>query len=174
MCQGGHHFQQCPECRNCLEACIVRCSPSLATLPRGIVWGVRKTLWRKSLINELYNLSGYYCMDLNDVYSHEREKRRGITAGNTVRTMSKSEECSSNTDAALKAIRIINASVKMMYQMIESGKQGDPDNKEFHELLDYIGMATAGWYFLHEHSPRYEETQWRVTLVDVEEEELKE
>ena len=57
--------------------------------------------------------------------------------------------------------------------MIESGKQGDPDNKEFHKLLDYIGMATAGWYFFHGYSPRYQDVQWRVTLVDVEEEELK-
>ena len=127
-----------------------------------------------SLITELYNLNGCYCMTLNDVYSHEKEEKRGITGVNTVSTLSKSEECSSDTDAALKAIRIINASVKVMYQMIESGKQGDPDNKEFHKLLDYIGMATAGWYFFHEYSPRYQDVQWRVTLVDVEEEELKE
>ena len=128
-----------------------------------------------SLINELYCINAFNCLTLNNVYSHEKEERRGITGVNTVSTMSESEECSSvDTDAALKAIRILDALVKVqMYQMIQNSKQGNPDNKELHKLLDYVGMATAGWYF-HEYSPRYQDVQLRMTLVDVEEGGLKE
>ncbi|CAB4021561.1 Hypothetical predicted protein [Paramuricea clavata] len=126
------------------------------------------------LINELYSLSAFYCMTVNDIYSHEKEKSDGTRVTNTVRIMAESKEVSGESQAALKAVQILNSIAKVMYQKIEKAKEENPDNAELCTLLDNIGMATAGWYFFHHYSPRYYDTQWRLTLVGVEQEELEE
>ena len=126
------------------------------------------------LINELYILSGFFCMTVNDIYSHEKEMSDGTRVTNTVRIMAESKEVSGEAQAALKAVRILNSITKVMYQKIEKAKEENPDNAEFCTLLDNIGMATGSWYFFHHFSPRYEDTLWRLTVVGVEQEKLEE
>ena len=126
------------------------------------------------LINELYCLSGFYCTTVNDIYSHEKEISDGTRVINTVRIMAESKEVSGESQAALKAVQILNSITKVMYQKIEKAKEENPDNAELCTLLDNIGLATAGWYFFHHYSARYYDAQWRLTLVGVEQEELEE
>ena len=127
-----------------------------------------------SLINELYFLESIYCMIINDIYSYNREMKIAVDVCNMVHTFAGSKEASAEFDAVIKCVEILNAVVKTMYQKIEKAKQKNPGNQDLWKMLDNIGIATVGWYHWHLYSPRYDDSRWHLSVVDVENDELEE
>ena len=126
-----------------------------------------------SLLNQLYFLSTVFCMVVNDMYSKKREIRSHVNTFNIVKII-RGKEVSAESDAVIKCVEILNAAVKTMYQTIEKAKQKNPANQDLWKLLDNIGMATVGWYYFHHYSPRYDDSLWRLSIVDVGNDELEE
>ena len=127
-----------------------------------------------SLLNELYFLESIFCMVVNDIYSYNREMKIGVGICNIVQTIAGSKEATAESDAVIKCLEIVNAVVKTMYQKIEKAKQKNPANQDLWKLLDNIGMATVGWYYFQHYCPRYDDSAWRLSIVDVENDELEE
>jgi hypothetical protein len=127
-----------------------------------------------SFIHELYSFTSIFCLIVNDIYSYEREKIIGNRVMNTVRDKHQAKECSDDLEAFQKSLKIVNAIIKLMYRKIENAKQESPDNAEYHKLLDNIGKGTVGMFFFHDKCTRYNETEWRLTLVEVDEMDLEE
>ena len=90
-----------------------------------------------------------------------------------INTIVVSKDCG-ESEAVQKCVEIINAVVKIMYQKIENAKQENPEDQNLWRVLDDIGLATAGWYYFHHYSPRYDDSAWRLSIVGVECGELKE
>ena len=126
-----------------------------------------------TLLTELYFLNTFVCITVNDIYSHTREMGLLATPCSLLRTIMISEGAS-EAEAAQKCIGIINAAVKIMYQKIEKTKQENPDNQHLWKVLDDIGVGTAAWYYFHEYSPRYDNSPWGLSVVDVKGSELEE
>jgi hypothetical protein len=84
------------------------------------------------------------------------------------------KEASGQDEAVQKCVEILNAVVKVSYQKIEKAKRENPSDQDLWKLLDNIGMATAGWYFLQHFSPRYDDSPWRLSVASVESAELQE
>ncbi|CAB3990456.1 Hypothetical predicted protein [Paramuricea clavata] len=139
-----------------------------------VAGSVIKNTEQVSLLNELYFLASVYSMVSNDIYSYRREMRLDVSVCNMVQTIAGSKETSAETDAVIKCVEILNAVVKTMYQKIEKAKQKNPANQDLWKLLDNIGMATVGWYYFHHYSPRYDDSLWRLSIVEVENDELQE
>ncbi|CAB4043269.1 Hypothetical predicted protein, partial [Paramuricea clavata] len=139
-----------------------------------VVGYVIKNTEHVSLLNQLYFLAVVYAMVVNDVYSYTREMNLDVGICNMVQTIAGSKEASAESDAVIKCVEILNAVVKTMYQKIEKAKQKNPANRDLWKLLDNIGMATVGWYYCQHYSPRYDDSLWRLSIVDVENDELEE
>ena len=137
-------------------------------------WSVIKNTEHVSLLNELYFLESLWCMVVNDIYSYNREMKLDVSVCNMVQTISGSKEASAESDAVMKCVEILNAVVKIMYQKIEKAKQKNPANQDLCKLLDDIGIATVGWYYWHIHCPRFDDSRWRLFIVEVENDELEE
>ena len=127
-----------------------------------------------SLVTELYFLDTFFCMVVNDMYSYRRERKSNLTISNMVETIIVERDCE-ESEAVQKCIELVNAVVKIMYQKIEHAKQENPEDQNLWRLLDNIGLSTAGWYYFHEYSPRYDvDAFWRLSTVGVEDGELEE
>ena len=81
-----------------------------------------------SFIHELYGLTAIFCLIVNDIYSHEKEKIMGNRVMNTVRYKYENKECSDDFEAFEKSLRITNAIIKVMYRKIENAKHENPDS----------------------------------------------
>ena len=139
-----------------------------------VAGSVIKNTEHVSLLNQLYFLADVYAMVVNDVYSYTREINLDVGICNMVQTIAGCKEASAESDAVIKCVEILNAVVKTMYQKIEKAKQKNPANQDLWKLLDNIGMATVGWYYFQHYSPRYDDSLWRLSIVDVENDELEE
>ena len=91
-----------------------------------------------------------------------------------VQTIAGCKEASAESDAVIKCVEILNAVVKTMYQTIAKARQKNSANQDLRKLLDNIGMATVGWYYSEHYSPRYDDSRWRFSIVEVENDELEE
>lgn len=125
------------------------------------------------LVSELYLLSSIFCALINDCYSYHKDMKEGCTT-NVIMELVETKKVSDKHEALAKVIEIANSIIKYMYQKIEKIKQENPNNPELHKVLDYTGMATVGWFFSHDTTPRYKATIWRLSLVEVEGMELEE
>ena len=126
-------------------------------------------------ITEMYVISSLCCIITNDVYSYHRETNDGLTeCDSVIKLWLHKKEVSSVPEAVGKITRILNAIFTYMYEKVEKIKVKYPNSPELHRLLDYIAYATTGWIFIHDQaSPRYEDSPWRLSLSDVEENELE-
>jgi hypothetical protein len=139
-----------------------------------VAGSVIKNTEHLSLLNELYFLATVFVMIINDIYSYSRETRLDVNTCNIVHTIAGSKEASAVSDAVIKCVEILNAVVKTMYQKIEKAKQNIPANQDLCKLLDNIGIATVGLYHWHLYCPRYDDCRWRLSIIDVENDELEE
>ena len=117
-----------------------------------------------TLLTELYFLETFFCMVVNDIYSYKREMTINARICNMVKTFAVGKECE-DSEAVQKCIEILNAVVKIMYHKIENAKQENPEDQNLWRLLDNIGLSTAGWYYFHHYSPRYDDSRWRLSTV---------
>ena len=138
-----------------------------------LVGAVGKCKAHVTITTQLYILSELVCVLINDCYSYHRENI--VTIYNTIKVIHENKEVSEVPDAVSKLLQTINATIKYMYQTIEKTKHKYSDNPVLLKVLDAIGGATAGWFFIRDEvSPRYQATPRRFSLVEVEEMELKE
>ena len=135
---------------------------------------IGKTTVHAPLLNELYFLGTFYSMVVNDIYSYKREMLLDATVCNLFQTFTVSKVVPGESEAAQKCVDILNEVVKVMYQKVEKVKQENAGDQDLCKLFDNIGMATVGWYYFHHHSPRYDDSIWRLSIVPVEDDELKE
>jgi hypothetical protein len=133
-----------------------------------------KTTKHLPLLNELYFNATFFAMVVNDIYSYKREMSLDASICNLVQTIIVGKEASGQDEAVQKCVEILNAVVKVSYQKIEKAKRENPGDQDLWKLLDNIGMATAGWYFLQHFSPRYDDSPWRLSVAAVESAELQE
>ena len=133
-----------------------------------------KTTQHLPLLNELYFNATFFAMVVNDIYSYKREMSLDASICNIVQTIIVAKEAVGEYEAVQKCVEILNAVVKVSYQKIEKAKRENPHDQKLWKLLDNIGMAIAGWYFLQHFSPRYDDSPWRLSVVAVEDAELQE
>ena len=133
-----------------------------------------KTTQHLPLLNELYFNATFFAMVVNDIYSYKREMSLDASICNIVQTIIVAKEAVGEYEAVQKCVEILNAVVKVSYQKIEKAKRENLHDQNLWKLLDNIGMATAGWYFLQHFSPRYDDSPWRLSVVAVEDAELQE
>jgi hypothetical protein len=134
---------------------------------------IGKTTDHVPLLNELYFLGTFYSMVVNDIYSYKREMLLENSVCNLVQTFTVGKVVPGESEAVQQCVKILNEVVKVMYQKIEKVKLERPDDQDLWKLLDNIGMATAGWYYFHHYSPRYDDSLWRLPIVAVQDDELE-
>ena len=123
-----------------------------------VAGSVIKSTEHVSLFNELYFLVSVFSVVVNDIYSYTKEMRLDVIICNIVQTIAGGKEASTEYDAVIKCVEILNAVVKIMYQKIEKAKQKNPANQDLWKLLDNIGMNTVGWYYFNHYSPHYDDS----------------
>ena len=75
--------------------------------------------------------------------------------------------------AAEKVAQIAEVTLKCIYQKIQKTLQRHPGIPELRSLFDYLGQCAAGWLWAHCFVvPRYVESSFKCTLVEVDDEHL--
>ena len=155
--------------RRVFGGCIIP-YPMFAEIASG---AVGKTKQHLRVLNELYILCTLYWTTINDLYSYYYEK--DTNCDNVVKAILLRKEAAEMPDAVAKVTQILDAVCASMYEKMEQLKLRYPDDQELHSLLDYIGQATLGAFYLHDYTtPRYQDSPWKVTLVELEKEKLSE
>ena len=126
-------------------------------------------------VTEMYVISSLCCIITNDLYSYHRETSESlIYCDSVIKLWLQNKEISTMPEAIARITTILNATVQYMYEKVENVKVQYPNCPEVHTLYEYIGYATIGWMFMHDQgSHRYQDSPWRISFADVNENELQ-
>jgi hypothetical protein len=154
--------------RRCLELFAV---PGYL-VPESFTQAIGKDEWPIAVLYELYFLGMLYGAVINDLYSYHREKLSNVD--NVIKVWMQDNTVSSIEDANEKICMILDAIMQIMYEKIEKTKAQYPNSPELQSLLDYTGILSAGWIFVHNTAaPRYYEAPYQVVLKEIEEEDIQ-
>ncbi len=153
--------------RRCFDVLAV---PSYLA-PESFTHAVEKEEWPIAVLYELYILGILYSTVINDLYSYHREKLDDCD--NVIKVWMQEEAVSSIEDANERICMILDAILQIMYEKIEKTKAQYFNSPELQSLLDYTGIVSAGWIFVHNTAaPRYLEAPYQVVLKEVGEKDI--
>lgn len=122
------------------------------------------------LITEIYIYSSIFCMPVNDFFSYPREKN--TNNDNMFRAILKESE-GNIPEAAEKIAQIAEVALTCVYEKIQEALKRHPDIPELCSLFDYLSRCALGWFWAHRFAvPRYQESTFKFTLVEVDDENL--
>lgn len=123
---------------------------------------------------EMYVVSSLLCVITNDLYSYHRETTNAIPCDNVITFWLRKKEIKCIPEAVVRCTRIFNAIMQYMYEKVENVKTQYPENPEIHTLFLNIAHLTTGWIYYHDQGcDRYKDSPWRLTLADVNEDEVQ-
>ena len=126
---------------------------------------VKNHLFPISEIYKFYFLSILFCIVVNDLYSHERDKLDDTDS--IVKVWYEKKAVTDMKTATSNIAKILDAIVQQMYLLIEAGKAKHPQLSEWFES---IASMTVGWVYIHKTVvPRYASSLYQVTLMEIEE-----
>ena len=122
------------------------------------------------LITEIYIYSSIFCMPVNDFFSYLREKAGN--SDNMFRAILRESE-ENIPEAAEKIAQIAEVALTCVYEKIQEALKRHPDIPELCSLFDYLSRCALGWFWAHRFAvPRYQESTFKFTLVEVDDENL--
>ena len=154
--------------RRCLDVCAV---PSYLA-PESFTHAIEKDEWPIGVLYELCLLGILYVATINDFHSYHRDKLSDVDT--VIKVWMQDETVSSIDGAKEKICMILDAILQIMYEKIEKTKAQYPNSPELQSLLDYTGIMSAGWIFVHNTAaPRYYEAPYKVVLKEIEEKDIQ-
>ena len=125
-------------------------------------------------ISEMHVVSSLVCVFINDLYSYHREVQLP-DCDNVMKLWLNDKEISSMPEAVERVTRILNATMQYFFEKVQHVKLDYPNSPEAHLLYEYLAHTAVGWIYLHEKSnDRYKDSPWRISLTDVEDDEVQE
>ena len=132
-----------------------------------------KTKEHAQTVVEMYVVNALCCILINDLYSLHRESADATVCDNVVKFWFRKKEITSMPEAVVRCTRILNTIIQYIYKKVENVKTQYPDSPEVHALFLHIAHYIIGWFFIHEYAcGRYQDSPWRLTLVDLKEDEV--
>lgn len=154
--------------RRCFDVLAV---PSYLA-PESFTHAVEKEEWPIDVLYELYVLGILYSTVINDLYSYHREKLDDCD--NVIKVWLQDKAVASIEDANGKICMILDVILQIMYERIEEAKAQYTNSPELQALLDYTGIVSAGWIFVHSKAaPRYLEAPYQVVLKEIPEKNIQ-